>query len=219
MCDICRRARRTCICRWITPVAGTVEVLILQHPLEVDNVKGSGRLLHLCLPGSRLVIGETFDEAALRELLYAPFAGTGSADSSSTMRHTLLLYPASDTRQDGIVALPAAVADAAPHRLVILDATWRKSRKQLYCNPLLQQLPRLTLRDTGRSRYRIRKAHRPDQLSTFEATCQALMQLEGGGAQYQAILTAFDGFVAQQMEYGFAATDAGPDGRKRHVRF
>ena len=64
----------------------------------------------------------------------------------------------------------------------------------LHLNPLLQQLPRLALSDMPASNYKIRKAHRPDQLSTLEATCAALVQLEKQSAP-------FDGFVAQQMGY------------------
>ena len=72
-CVQCLRPQSACICRWITSVAHSVEVLILQHPLEVSNPKGSARLLHLSLPHSRLVTGEVFDVPALLE---AP-PGTG----------------------------------------------------------------------------------------------------------------------------------------------
>ena len=51
------------------------------------------------------------------------------------------------------------------------------------------------------SHYLIRKAHRPDQLSTLEATCAALAQLEGSVERFQPFLTAFDGFVSQQLGY------------------
>ena len=57
----CLRPQSACICQWITPVAHEVEVLIPQHPLEVDNARGSARLPHLSLPHSRLVTGEVFD--------------------------------------------------------------------------------------------------------------------------------------------------------------
>jgi DTW domain-containing protein YfiP len=82
--------------------------------------------------------------------------------------------------------------------LVVLDGTWRKSRKMLYLNPLLQALPRLALCDLPPSHYLIRKAHRPDQRSTLEATCAALAQLEGDTGQFAPLMDAFDGFVAQQ---------------------
>ena len=40
---------------------------------------------------------------------------------------------------------PALLHDPSRLRLIVLDGTWRKSRKMLYRNPLLQQLPRLSL--------------------------------------------------------------------------
>jgi DTW domain-containing protein YfiP len=76
-----------------------------------------------------------------------------------------------------------------------LDGTWRKSRKMLYCNPMLQQLPRFSLHNLPPSHYRLRKAHRPDQLSTLEAVCYALGQLEQDQAKYAPLLAAFDDFI------------------------
>jgi DTW domain-containing protein YfiP len=183
-CAACLRA--VCICGWIVPVASPVELLILQHPLEVRNAKNSARLLHLCLPGSRLVVGEAFAPDALHGLLYA-----GG-------RTPLLLYPGAPDAAPILMPAPAAL------RLVVLDATWRKSRKMLHLNPVLHTLPRLALRDTGPSGYRIRKAHAPDQLSTFEAAALALSQLEGGEdarERIRPLLAAFDGFVAQQAAF------------------
>ena len=199
-CTTCLRPQSACICQWITPVAHEVEVLILQHPLEVDNAKGSARLLHLSLPHSRLVTGEVFDLPALLTAPLKPQAVAGNP------KHAILLYP--DTPQDKSLGLPAPpvlapamLRDPSQLRLIVLDGTWRKSRKMLYRNPELQQLPRLSLQDMPASHYLIRKAQRPDQLSTLEATCVALAQLERSVERFQPLLTAFDGFVAQQLGY------------------
>ena len=80
---------------------------------------------------------------------------------------------------------------------MVIDGSWRKSRKMLYLNPLLKDLPRLDLNEIPVSKYHIRKAQRADQLSTFEATCAALMQLEGENAAFDDLLTGFEGFVRQ----------------------
>lgn len=186
-CPACLRALRACICRWIVPTAHEAEVLILQHPDEVYAAKGTARLLHLSLVRSRIEIGESFPEAALRAWLHGP-------------QRPLLLYP--DTPH--ILPPPPPLAlPAAPSalRLVVLDATWRKSLKMLFANPLLQALPRVALHHPPPSAYAIRKAHRPGQLATLEATCHALSQLEDAPGRYEPLLHAFEGFVAQQRAF------------------
>ncbi|SDE37285.1 DTW domain-containing protein YfiP [Massilia sp. PDC64] len=162
-------------------MSSRVDLLILQHPLEVRNAKNSARLLHLCLPGSRLEVGEAFPD--LHALLYAD----GLVP--------VLLYPETPG-----CASPELAPVPPPERLrlVVLDATWRKSRKMLHVNPELQRLPRLALHDVPASTYRIRKAHAPHQLSTLEAAALALAQMEGDGDRYRPLLQAFDGFVQQQ---------------------
>jgi DTW domain-containing protein YfiP len=185
-CAACLRAQSACICAWVRPVAVRASLLILQHPLEVANAKNSARLLHLCVENSRLAVGETFDGAQLDALLHADG------------RTPVLLYPET----------PGAAATPAGHlpppdtlRLVVLDATWRKSRKMLHLNPALQHLPRLALQDMPASNYRIRKAHAPDQLSTLEASAHALGQLGSDMAAVAPLFDAFDGFVQQQAAF------------------
>lgn len=190
VCAQCLRPVSACLCRWITPTASACEVLVLQHPLEVAQAKNTARLLHLSLPGSRLVVGEAFDDATLQALLPGD-------------RTSVLLYP--PTRSEGHaepgVLDPATLLMPERLRLVVLDATWRKSRKMLHLSPALQRLPRLALDAVPAGRYAIRKAHAPGQLSTLEATCAALAQLEGDAAHWQPLLAAFDGFVAQQQVF------------------
>jgi len=170
-------------------VANELEVLILQHPLEAGHAKNTGRLLHLSLPRSRMLVGEAFDEVGLRRELE-----TGST-------YAVLLYPPTSQDDEAPALDPEQLKNLSSVRLVVLDATWRKSRKMLHLNPLLRRLPRLSLEDIPASHYLIRKAHKPGQLSTLEAACTALAQLEGeGGAEkYKPLLKAFDGFVTHQL--------------------
>lgn len=202
-CPRCLRPQATCICGFITPTPTACELLILQHPLEAHHAKNSARLLHLSLPGSRLVVGEVFDDAALQALM-------------PDNKYTVLLYPPTDYAGHAAPTPldPARLNDLHRLRLVVLDATWRKSRKMLHLSPALQRLPRLPLRDAPAGRYAIRKAHTPGQLSTLEACCAALAQLEGDAARWQPLLAAFDGFVAQQQglvpNRPLAHVDTGP---------
>ena len=192
ICPSCGRAEKTCICHFIIGISSLVEVVILQHPLELNQVKGSATLLHLSLCDSQRYVGELFDVAYLSDVLYA------------SGKHPVLLYP--DLNDSGLLGenVQSTLSDellAAPEnlRLIVLDGTWRKSRKMLYLNPLLQSLPRLSLKNMPESHYHIRKAHAANQLSTLEASCYALMELENNKEKFSPLLDAFDGFITQQL--------------------
>ncbi len=49
-CPHCHRALRTCICSLAQAVAHQAEVLILMHPMEVHEAKGTVSYTHLTLP-------------------------------------------------------------------------------------------------------------------------------------------------------------------------
>ena len=186
------RPKISCICHLISTVKTDIEVLILQHPLEVFETKGTARLLHLSLPNSFMLIGELFDQNIL-----------------FSTKNTLLLYPTTpEDHSLGITAPPALDAtwlnDLNNIRLIIIDGTWRKSRKILCKNPYLQTLPRLVLGDLPTGQYTIRKARKPHQLSTMEAASVALAQLEGDKAKYAPLnhaFSAFNAFIAAQMKH------------------
>jgi len=185
-CAACLRAQSACICGWVRPVQVPAGLLVLQHPLEVGNAKNSARLLHLCVSGSRLAVGEAFEPALLDDLLHADG------------RTPVLLYPETPGM---LAAAPDSLPPGEQLLIVVLDATWRKSRKMLYLNPALQRLPRLALANLGASNYRIRKAHAPDQLSSLEAGAHALGQVSGDMDAVAPLFDAFDGFVQQQAAF------------------
>ncbi|MBL8306620.1 MAG: DTW domain-containing protein [Rubrivivax sp.] len=181
-CARCLRPQATCLCALVQPTAHRTEVLVLQHPQEQRQAKNSVALLRLSLARCEVVVGEHFAPAALQAFLQRPGG------------HTWLLYP-------DVPAAPAPPAPApaagVPQRLVVIDATWRKSLRMLLEHPLLAALPRLALHAPAPTRYRaIRAARRADQVSTLEATVQALVQLEGPSVDAARLLDAFGRFVA-----------------------
>lgn len=194
ICHNCARPVRNCICALISPVANQVDVLILQHPDETPHSKNTAGLLHLSLKNTRLQIGESFSAEDLHCWLFAD------------QKQPLLLYP--EIREYKALGLAAPQPPLSPDqfthsqlRLVVIDATWRKSRKMIYLNPALQSLPRMTLAETPASIYKIRKAHSENQLSTLEASCYALQQLEQNKVDYAPLLTAMSLFVTQQSAF------------------
>jgi DTW domain-containing protein len=181
-CTACLRPQSACICPCVRSVASDVEVLILQHPSEVLHAKGTARLLHLCLPNSRIVVGEVFDPVALQGLL------------TEGGKQSVLLYPTD------CYEAPAGKA-TTQIRLVVLDATWQNSRRLLRLNPVLQALPRIAFQNPAPTRYSaIRIAHAPHQLSTIEATGAMLAQL-CDGLDTQPLLAAFDEFIVLQQSF------------------
>jgi DTW domain-containing protein len=181
-CSDCLRPQNACICDCVQSVTSRVDVLILQHPDEVRHAKGTARLLHLCLPASRIVAGEVFDETDLHQLLY------------QDGKQAVLLYPNPSDIQP-------AIGLACNIRLVVIDATWQNSRRLLRLNPLLQTLPRVAFTHPTPTRYSaIRVAHAAHQLSTIEAASAMLAQLDQG-LDTQRLMVAFDAFIRLQQTF------------------
>ena len=178
----CLRPQATCLCALARPTAHHTEVLVLQHPQEQRHAKNSVALLRLSLAHCEVVVGERFAPGVLQALLQRPG------------RDTRLLYPdASAAPAPNTSGSPTAL----PLRLVVIDGTWRKSLRMLLEHPALAALPRLCLDTPAPTRYRaIRAARRADQVSTLEATVQALAMLEGPSFDAAPLLDAFSRFVA-----------------------
>lgn len=173
LCPRCQRPQSACVCRFAPAVDNEVRVLVLQHPDEQHEAKGTARLLALSLRHCELRVGERFEPPA---------------DGLENW----LLYPVSD----------AGSPTRAPSqlRLIVLDGSWRKSRKLLALNPWLQALPRFSLAPGVTSAYApLRKAERAGQFSSLEAAVFALQQMESRPARYEALLAGFDAFVAAQI--------------------
>lgn len=155
---------------------------MLQHPQEQRQAKNSVTLLRLSLAHCEVVVGDRFAPEVLEALLQRPG------------RDTRLLYPDVPAAPAPTAPKPAA---GAPLRLVVIDATWRKSLRMLLEHPALAALPRLSLEAPAPTRYRvIRAARRADQVSTLEATVQALALLEAPCFDAAPLLNAFGQFVA-----------------------
>lgn len=170
VCPRCERPATTCLCATLpAPLPHRTTLLILQHPAEAGHAKNTATLLALGLQRVRLLRGEVFDPA---------LAGPGTA----------LLYPG-DAKAQARAQAPESV-----HQLILLDGSWRQSRRLLAANPWLAGLPRMSL-PSQPSRYVIRTAHRAGQLSTLEAGLHALAMLEGGAGPFEPLWSAFDAFV------------------------
>ncbi|MBV8503015.1 MAG: DTW domain-containing protein [Paucibacter sp.] len=175
-CRLCPRCERAaCLCALLPPIAleHETELLLLQHPQERLQAKGTAPLLRLGLAHCRVEVGEVFE---------LPPDG----------RVNVLLYPG-----PGPGPGPAAQPLPAPARvrLIVLDGTWRQSRKLMLSNPWLAAMPRMGLDGVESSRYAaLRRAHKAGQLSTLEAAVLALERLEG--ERFEPLWDSFERFIS-----------------------
>ncbi len=150
------------------------------HPSELKCAKGTASLVASVLNQCHLWPGESeSDFAPLR----AALAG----------HPAYLLYPDEQAQPVEQATLPTTA------QLLVIDGTWRKTHKILQLNPWLASLPRLSFGDAPQGDYRIRKARRPDSLSTLEATAYALYALEG--LDPAPLLRAFDALKQSQLAH------------------
>lgn len=180
-CPHCTYPLNACVCHALSPMTSITEVIVMQHPSEVNHAKNTVKLLTLALPQTQVFVGEkTEDFAELISYL------------ASQSKPIYLVYPC-ETSQS------AKQANILPDCIIILlDGTWRKAYKLLQSNPWLHNFPALHLDAKNLSNYRIRKAKRADSLSTLEA-CAYLLQELDHPLDISPIFAAFDAMVQYKL--------------------
>jgi len=196
VCPACRRPVVVCWCPHVPRLETRTRVVVLQHPRERDMPIGTARMAHLCLPGSELHVGVSWDDSPeLARVLSDP------------ERPAILLYPGADAVDLGTSPPPGPVT------LVVVDGTWAHARKVVNQNPRLGRLPRYAFTPTAPSEYRIRAEPEEACVSTIEALAHALGALEGDPERFRAMLVPFRAMVDAQI-----ACAAAPSPRVRHPR-
>jgi len=208
LCPNCQRPDKACICAFTADTANDIHVVVLQHPSEVSQTKGTITLLAKSLRSCQVVIGENFSEDKCFLQVMSHY-------------HPVLLYPgehAKTLNNEGIAQLtnasnkPLAVKDK-PICLVVLDGTWKKAYRMFMLSDNLQQLPQVCLPDylANAGQYHIRKVAKKNALSSLEASCYALALLENScdtsevspenAGKYQLLLNKFKEFNQFQMSF------------------
>lgn len=185
-CKACRRLESHCLCDALIDIDNHIPTLFLQHPNEKGHVKNTAWLTHQCLKNSRFETGEVFDSCFLETLLKP---------------NSFLLYPQTDDFDGEMIQSEHLLGRFSDMQLVVLDGTWRKTRKMLYLNPALAALPRIEMAPQYVSAYKIRKQKKAFGLSTLEAVQQMLAALEGNAEKYHSLLNVLNALVEQQLKY------------------
>ncbi|UJF22429.1 tRNA-uridine aminocarboxypropyltransferase [Shewanella sp. OMA3-2] len=180
-CAVCDYPLIACVCHAISPLQVRTNVIVMQHPSEVNHAKNTVRLMRLVIPNMRVFVGETTEDFIELQAYLA-----------QATKPIYVVYP-SDNSQTVMQA--KAASDAI---IILLDGTWRKAYKILQSNPWLLGYPALHLDVVYASNYIIRKAKRPDSLSTLEATALLLSSLDDA-LDTTPLFAAFDAMVQHRL--------------------
>ena len=190
-CYCCFWPKPLCWCPSIQPMDTRTRFVFLMHPKEFKQEKaGTGRLTHLCLPNSRIIMGVGFDDnEEVQALIH---------DSRNL---AVLLYPGETARNLSEGGLRPEELGDRTLVVFLLDATWACARKMLRLSPSLQRLPRIMFTPSAPSRYVIKQQPQDGCLSTLEATHDLLGALERGGLDHYPLPEQLLGLFARMQDF------------------
>ena len=193
-CYRCFWPQPLCWCASIRPMPTRTRFVLLMHPKEFKQEKaGTGRLTHLCLPESAILVGTDFDRHdEVQALLRDP------------ANEVVLLYPGPTARNLSQGELSPAGLGGKRLVVLVLDATWACARKMLRLSPTLQALPRIMFTPSAPSRFIIKQQPQAGCLSTLEAVHETLLALEQSGLDAYPdktqLLALFDRMQRHQID-------------------
>lgn len=197
LCVACWQPAFSCFCADVRRFDPRLRFAILNHPIEARRRIATGRMSHLCLEGSQLLIGHdyTHDERVNRLL----------ADPAL---HCVLLYPGPRSLNlTGRSAGELAAQFPAEKQIVVfvIDGTWATARQTANQSKNLRELPRIAFTPPGPSNFRVRKQPGVDCYSTIEAVhhvIELLGPLRGfdpATREHDNLLYAFDRMVEREL--------------------
>ena len=176
LCQGCLQLQSHCLCAHVNSRSSETPVLVLQYNKEAQHHKNTVGLLQLTVPNTVVVTANEFGWLAEAE------------EYQSLLQRPYLLYPKANSQELSPVAAATTVASklspsepCAPSCLVVIDASWKKSKRIFFTTTWLQQLPAVHLSSSSlqtASAYSIRKSAQAHFRSTFEASVLALSVLE-----------------------------------------
>lgn len=210
-CSHCQRPETACICRFTTPVSNDVHVVVLQHPSEIKQTKGTIALLAQSLKSCQVIVGEDFSSNAEFQHVLEEFNALllYPGDNAKTLDQMFFIKQHIEIKQEAC----GTQRSKKPVCLVIIDGTWKKSYRMFMISNNLQTLPQVCLPQSlaNAGQYHIRKVAKKNALSSLEAACYALALFESQhdiskvtpktAGKYQVLLNKFDAFNQFQLSF------------------
>lgn len=166
-CKKCLRPTRACFCEFITRVHTDAKIVILMHPTEMKKGHvGTGRLAHLSLTNSQIIVDKDFDSNSQFNKLI----------SDNTFSH-YVLYP-SENPLDLNCKTTQQQYQRKPALIFIIDATWPRAKKMFKNTTKLHRLSQISFKLDAKSLFTIKQQPTSDCLSTIESVLHLLNMLK-----------------------------------------
>lgn len=199
------------LCRCSLPKLSTrYRVLVLQHPREQADERGTAPLLATLLPGARVKVGLSWRNLAAAwgeptppESWAVLYLGSGAKSEKPLSRPVTL------------VSRKGAPLEEAEERsrlarlrgIVVLDGTWSQAKTLWWRNAWLLKLQRVILRPSTPSLYgKDRHEPRKECLSTLESVALWLEHAAGDGETARALRYELDRFLSDYREWSRGVT-------------
>jgi len=171
-CKHCSFVPERCLCDAL-PKERThaPDIVILRHPHEKNHAFASAHLLDLFFKNQVISDGEVFDS-----------------------REGTLVYP----YHVDLTSSEEINICEAKGPLILLDGTWKKTKKILHKNPWLQALPRLKVGDLSEGEFSLRKTPSQGKLSTLE-TYLHVWRLKENSPKQEELEKLFKTYMLKQQ--------------------
>ncbi len=198
LCTTCIQPEFSCYCGDIQKFNPQIDFVILIHPIEVRRRIATGRMSHLCLENSSLVMGQDYSaNTEVNKLIQDPD------------KHSVILYPGMESQNLTPLSLTER-QELFPKdkklQIFVIDGTWATARKMVRLSSNLNTLPRICFTPEKPSNFRVRKQPHPACYSTLEAihhTIELVGPSQGfstANRDHDKLIHAFDSMVERQLE-------------------
>ncbi len=199
LCVRCVQPEFSCYCAHIQSFDPKLQFVILIHPIEMKRRIATGRMSHLCLQGSRMIVGQDYTlNKEVNEIIADPAV------------HPMVLYPGVNSlnlTHQSQEKRNEAFSGAKKPVIFVVDGTWATARKTMHLSQNLKSLPRICFTPPGKSLFRVRKQPGVDCYSTIEAIHHVLELLgdrpgyEAARGEHAQLLHVFNKMVDRQIEF------------------
>lgn len=179
-CLNCRINNYFCVCKDLTPIKTSTNVSLIVHVSELKLTSNSAQFVEKILPDTTKIfirgrINETFSADPILERSCRPLFLFPDEDSLELNEEFTKTYP-------------------GPYHLIIPDGNWTQAKKVKAREEKFNHIPTVKLPPHLIAEYKLRKAPRPEWVSTYEAAAYALGVLDGKDVQ-EHMLTFFRKWV------------------------